>query len=147
MKTLTTFFVTIALVALSIQADSQIAIKGKIEQEFTDIEHFELQLIENDSATHYIPLTRRGKFHVIVYENEQYVFNFLRDGIVVKSVHVDTEAHESYVPVGTIHFDVVIRETDFALDDDINLIALRYDDETGRMESVGSKTSYFIAAR
>jgi len=136
---------TIFLLLFAADSSAQIAVKGQIQQEFTSIKDFALEVIDNEGATHQIPLTRKGDYHVIVYENEIYAFNFLREGIIVKSVTVDTKAHDTLIPVGTIKFDVALAANDLQLDDEVNMIALRYDEESGQIKSVGSKTSYFIA--
>ena len=124
---------------------AQIAIKGQIIQDHTLAEDYDLEVIVNGEETHHIPLTKKGKYHVIVYENDTYAFNFIEKGCLVKSVILETSSPKDLTPTGTIKFNVVLAENELFLSDEVNMIALHYSEENGTFTSVGSKTSYFTA--
>lgn len=124
---------------------AQISIKGQIVQDHTFTDDFDLEVIVNGEETHQVPLSKKGKYHVIIYENDTYTFNFTEKGRLVKSVILDTSAPEDISPVGTIKFDVDVKPNELFLADEVNMIALHYSEEDGTFTSVGSKTSYFTA--
>lgn len=124
---------------------AQITIKGQILQDHTLAENYDLEVIVNGEETHEVPLTKKGKYHVIIYENDTYAFNFLESGRLVKSVVLDTSSPEDIAPIGTIKFDVSVAPNELFLADEVNMISLRYSEEDGTFTSVGSKTSYFTA--
>jgi hypothetical protein len=124
---------------------AQIAIKGQILQDHTITENYDLEIIVNGEETHQIPLSKKGKYHVIVYENDTYTFNFMEEGRLVKSVILDTSSPENISPTGSIKFDVAVAPNEMFLADEVNMITLHYSEDDGTFKSVGSKTSYFTA--
>lgn len=124
---------------------AQITIKGQILQDHTVTENYDLEVIVNGEENHQIPLSKKGKYHVIVYENDTYTFNFMEEGRLVKVVTLDTSSPDDISPTGTIKFDVAVAPNELFLADEINIIALNYSEEDGTFKSVGSKTSYFTA--
>lgn len=136
---------TLGLLFATYASFAQIAIKGQIIQDHTLTENYDLEVVVNGNETHQIPLTKKGKYHVIIYENDTYSFNFMEEGRLVKSVILDTSSPEDLHPTGTIKFDVAVAPNELYLADEINMITLHYSEEDGTFTGVGSKTSYFTA--
>lgn len=67
-----------------------------------------LEILVNGTDVHKVPLSKSGKFHVNLYENDHYVFSFTQPGCIEKTVIIDTSMPQNEVPVGKLLFDVAM---------------------------------------
>lgn len=127
-------------------AQGALVVKGQIEQDFSSSENFSLEVVVNGEEIHQIPLSKKGKYHVVTYSGDAYDFNFYEDGKLMKTVTLDARVPDDIAATGTIKFDVVLTEVSHLMLDDINLIALEFNTKTGEIDLVSSKTTVFTAS-
>jgi hypothetical protein len=101
------FLVSVFVCTVSISA-KDLYVAGKVSSinEGKSPVTLEIQVVGEE--THQIPLVGKGKFNIRIYENERYVFRFICEGCVTKSILVDTTAPQDFDLFGTIEFDIVM---------------------------------------
>ncbi len=113
MKTIRTLLIA-AFATLCLQGFSQsdLMLKGKVILPEGNAKEVKLLALVNGTESHEIELGRNGHFHIVLYENDNYVFTFSKDGYIDKTVFIDTTVPNDLYLIQTIEFDIAMENYD-----------------------------------